>query len=138
MHEAKITFKVQKFKVHLSDSPNMGIHGIFCACASSMWLPDHTFFSSNSRTTVDYILVESSLVSQVASCQVHQHHPLNFSDHLPISMTLKLDPKMSPPPIEMPRPINWARAVENDDVWLRSRSVLTSILFHLHYTSKCQ
>lgn len=65
---------------------------------------------------VDYILVESYLVSQVPFCQVHQHHPLNLSDHLPISMTLKPDPKMSPPPIEIPRPINWAHAVENDDV----------------------
>jgi len=50
-------------------------------------------------------------------------------------MTLKLDTKMSPPPIEIPRPINWARAVENDDVcgFAQEMSLLVSpFIYTIH------
>ena len=68
--------------------------------------PDYTFFSSTTHSMVDYILTESSLVGQVISCLVHQHHPLNLSDHLPISMTIT---SVSLRSSVRTRPINWAR-----------------------------
>ena len=78
--------------------------------------PKYTFFSSTSHSTVDYILTESSLADKVTSCYVHQHNPLNLSDHLLISMEMILHTSVSPPPTVLIRPINWARAIENGAV----------------------
>ena len=47
--------------------------------------PNYTFFSSANRTTVNYIITDASLASTVCECHVHSHHPLNLSDHLPIT-----------------------------------------------------
>ena len=80
--------------------------------------PNYTFFSSTSHSTVDYILTESSLVGQVTSCQVHEHHPLNLSDHLPVSMVIMLHTSVPPPPAKTVKPINWSKAVENGDFLL--------------------
>ena len=33
--------------------------------------PGYTFFSSNSNTTVDYIMIQLSLVSDLKSCKIH-------------------------------------------------------------------
>ena len=63
-------------------------HSLFAVSTSDIASgPHYTFFSSNSHSTVNYILAESFLVSQVLSYLLHQHHPLNLSDHLPILLS---------------------------------------------------
>ena len=52
--------------------------------------PSHTFFSCINKSTVDYIITDMSLAPVLSECQVHCHHPLNLSDHLPISLSLQL------------------------------------------------
>ena len=86
---------------------------------------------------MNYILTESSLVGQVISCLVHQHHPLNLSDHLPISMTIALHTSASLRSSVRTRPINWARAVENGDVHGFAEQVapLTSPFVHATHQS---
>ena len=61
-------------------------HGLYAYCNSCYAFgPKYTFFSDRVNTIINYILIESSVASQVVSCRVHEHHPLNLSDHLPIS-----------------------------------------------------
>ena len=47
--------------------------------------PGYTFFSGDRKTTVDYILVSTSISHSIVECYTHDHHDLNFSDHLPLS-----------------------------------------------------
>ena len=53
--------------------------------------PSYTFFSGERRTRIDYIFLDASLAHSVAKCYTHGHHCLNLSDHLPISISLRLD-----------------------------------------------
>lgn len=79
--------------------------------------PNYTFFSSTTHSMVDFILTEYLLAGQVLSCKIHQHHLLNLSDHLPISVTLALQSFVLPTSSTgTTRSINWARAVEHGDV----------------------
>ena len=97
--------------VHLTDvspSPNSreglvhecihrhGLYAYSTSCYASG--PKYTFSSGRANTTIDYILTESSVTSQVVSCNVYQHHSLNLSDHLPISMVFKAEANPLPPP----------------------------------------
>ena len=50
--------------------------------------PGYTFFFSSANSMVDYIMIQSSLAFALSSCRVHDHHPLNVSDHLPVSVSL--------------------------------------------------
>ena len=47
--------------------------------------PTYTYFSGNHGTTVDCLL-DSWGTHLVTSCQTIEHHPLKFSNHLPISL----------------------------------------------------
>ena len=50
----------------------------------------YTFFSGERRTMVDYIFLDASLGCAVVKCHIHNYHNLNFSDHLPLSISLQL------------------------------------------------
>ena len=66
-------------------------HSLFVASTSSFSNgPNYTFFFGANRTTVDYIITDASLASTMCECRVHSHHPLNLSDHLPITISLQL------------------------------------------------
>ena len=57
--------------------------------------PAYTYFNGNTRTTTDYIIMNASYACLVLACEIHDHHPLNFSDHLPLSLTLSTTPTES-------------------------------------------
>ena len=72
--------------------------------------PKYTFYSNTYKTTVDYILADSSLANNLVSCFVH----INLSDHLPISVSLNLNTVMvSTSPKSAT--VNWQKAIENRD-----------------------
>ena len=52
--------------------------------------PSYTSFREDVRITTDYILTDARHAPLVVSCETSDHHPLNFSDHLPLSLTLSL------------------------------------------------
>ena len=92
-------------------------HSLYAVSTSdSVSGPGYTFFSSNSFSTLDYILTDSSLVGQGSSCGVHQHHPLNLSDHLPVSIVIAFKTSTLPPLPVPTKSINWTRAIENRDI----------------------
>ena len=55
----------------------------------------YTYFRGDTHTTTDYIIMNASYAYLVMTCKIHDHHPLNFSDHLPLSVTLKTIPTKS-------------------------------------------
>ncbi len=52
--------------------------------------PSYTFFSGDKRTTVDYCLLDCGASHLVSDCSILDHHPLNLSDHLPVTISLEL------------------------------------------------
>ena len=54
--------------------------------------PLYTYFIDNTCTTTDYTITNASYACLVLACEIHDHHPLNFSDHLPLSFTLSTTP----------------------------------------------
>ena len=84
----------------------------------------YTYFSSISCTMVDYIMIQSSLAFHSRACRIHNHHPLNLCDHLPVSLTIQMctDSCASNQPNSTPN-INWSRAVERGDIQLYVRAV---------------
>ena len=75
--------------------------------------PRYTFFCGLNRTVVDYILMDASLCSSVENCFTHQHHDLNFSDHLPISISINVKVAKEARLPSQPK-INWVKAAEDD------------------------
>ena len=88
-------------------------HDLFVASTSSLSNgPNYTFFAGMNKTTVDYIITDVSLAPTLLDCKVHNHHPLNLSDHLPISLSLQLNSLLIPTsPTKHPR-INWPKSIE--------------------------
>ncbi len=111
------------------------LHNLFVVSLSSVVSgPQYTFFSGNSQTMVDYILLESSNASQVKGCHVHQHHPLNLSDHLPVSVSLELNSMANPTPTNHPKAVNWSLAIERGDVHAYAQEI-SSVISPLLHTS---
>ena len=52
------------------------------SCSNITTGPNYTYLSDQTATTVDYILVNTELVSYVNSCEILTPDPLNLSDHL--------------------------------------------------------
>ena len=73
--------------------------------------PRYTFFSGNNRTVVDYILMDNSLCSSVDQCFTHEPHDLNFSDHLPVSISFSAKVTKETPISPLSK-INWMKATE--------------------------
>lgn len=73
--------------------------------------PNYTFFSGERRTMIDYIFLDASLGHSVVECCIHNHHSLNMSDHLPLSITLRLSALTEQ--IRNPKlKINWPMSAE--------------------------
>ena len=98
--------------------------------------PGYTFFSGNSRTTLDYILANTCISHRIAKCYTHGHHELNFSDHLPLSVVLSASQVPETTTTAMSSKINWKKAVHDDLISLYSSEVSNSILPLLSSTSK--
>ena len=54
--------------------------------------PLYTYFSGEICTTTDYIIMNARHACLATTCKTHDHHPLNFSDHLPLSLTMSITP----------------------------------------------
>ena len=66
----------------------------------------------------DYIISDARHAQLAIRCETHDHHPLNFSDHLPLSLTLSLTPTANAAPSttrSQPR-LNWRAASEEGSV----------------------
>ena len=88
--------------------------------------PQYTFFSGLKRTVVDYIMMDASLCSSVENCFTHQHHAFNFSDHLPISISINVKvAKEAPIPSQLK--INWVKATEDDTLHVHIQDVSARI-----------
>ena len=98
--------------------------------------PGYTFFSGNSRTTVDYILANTCISHRIAKCYTHGHHELNFSDHLPLSVVLSASQVSETTTTAASSKINWKKAVHDDLISLYSSEVSNSILALLSSTSQ--
>ena len=59
--------------------------------------PEYTYFSSEKRTTVDYIFTDTATAGYTQSCFTHGHHGLNTSDHLPITCELSIPCEIQSP-----------------------------------------
>ena len=100
--------------------------------------PGYTFFSSNSNTTVDYIMIQSSLISDLKSCKIHHHHPLSLSDHLPISLTSNTSVKAHASNQPQPQGVNWSKAVERGDIQPYTSavsSIVSALIFNSHQSA---
>ena len=71
---------------------------------------------------VDYIFLDASLGCAVVKCHTNNYHNLNFSDHLPLSISLQLNVAaevVCPPKVK----INWPKSVERDLIYEYSLEV---------------
>ena len=82
---------------HHSDSRQMQLadlldtHSLYIVSQSSLHQgPNYTFFRDSHFSTLDYIVASSSIASTTLSCFTHPYHPLNLSDHLPLSISLDM------------------------------------------------
>jgi hypothetical protein len=53
--------------------------------------PGYTYSSGMNKTTVDYIIADSEISCSMVECFVYDHHTLNFSDHLLLTISLELN-----------------------------------------------
>ena len=91
--------------------------------------PSYTYFSANYSSTLDYIICDVSLTDNLINCFTYPTHPLNLSDHLPISLTLDLPntPSTSSQP-ELPRRINWQGALDSGVISIYQDAALRPLL----------
>ena len=52
--------------------------------------PVNTHYGPTGESCIDYILVPDALIKNAYQCEVHDNHPLNTSDHLPVSLSLNI------------------------------------------------
>ena len=91
--------------------------------------PSYTYFSGSNRTTVDYILANTGISHSIAKCYTHDHHELNFSDHLPTSVVLGVGHLSETTTTESPK-VNWKKAVQDNLIPLYSQEV-SNLYSHL-------
>ncbi len=97
--------------------------------------PGYTFYSGDTRTTVDYILMDVDAASMMVSCCTHRMDDLNTSDHLPLSVSLSYDVCQSTQGRSPSRmKIDWVEArksgaldVFTDEVQTRLRPLFTGV-----------
>ena len=50
--------------------------------------PSHIYQSSDTKTTVDYVLMDIEADSMILSCCTHPMDDMNTSDHLPLTAAM--------------------------------------------------
>ena len=91
-----------------------------CSIASG---PTHTYTSGGYSTTIDYIISNSDAFWGISNCSTLKEHPLNTSDHLPITCSLNLTHiRVSPMPIFPRSNLDWSTAVKECKVLLYSNA----------------
>ena len=77
--------------------------------------PSYTFFGGAQHTTVDYCLLDNHAAHILQECVTLDHHPLNLSDHLPLSVCLDLTTLVQNKPPRSPK-TNWKRAISDGSI----------------------
>ena len=112
-------------------------HSLYVVSQSSQFSgPKYTFFKNSCYSTIDYIITNSSIAGNVLSCFTHPHHPLNLSDHLPISISLSLtcpSTVAATPPFQR---INWAYAIETNKIPVYVEAISAAIQPLLNITGQ--
>ena len=78
--------------------------------------PKFTYSQGPFQTTVDYVLSNPSCSFLISSCCTHEEHPLNTSDHLPVTTSLSVHKQTMPLTNNDPTRINWRKAIATGDV----------------------
>ena len=81
---------------------------------------NYTFFFTSCCSMLDYIIANSSIANEILSCLIHPLHPLNLSDHLPISISLNVICELIN---STENHLNRTQAVESDSITLYSEAV---------------
>ena len=101
-------------------------------CADTNKDIDYTFFSGCNKSKIDYIFIDATMASGVISSQILDHHPLNFSDHLPVSLILKTSEVMSRAKPSASPKINWSLAMSSGSIDLYAERVQSQLTPLLH------
>ena len=120
---------------HHSDSRQMQLadlldtHSLYIISQSSLHQgPNYTFFRDSHFSTLDYIVASSFIASTTLSCFTHPYHPLNLSDHLPLSISLDMVCPSVIPSVSSRHHVNWAQAVESDKISLYEQAVTHPVI----------
>ena len=92
--------------------------------------PQYTFWNSETRTTVDYIIASHDASNYIQHCFTHPPAPLNNSDHLPITVELRVPSATTSHKPPNPK-INWEVALKSDGLATYQKlvsSVVTPLL----------
>jgi len=76
--------------------------------------PSYTYFKEDTQTITDYIIMDAIHVPMTMDCQIYNHHPLNSSDHLPLSLTISLAPTVSSAIVQ--HRTNWSATAVRESV----------------------
>ncbi len=121
---------------HSEDAPNQVGHLLFeVICRCDLYVASlsegatgaaYTYACGPHRTIVDYCLVDCNSAGSILSCTTLHPDVLNLSDHLPITLSLEVQPSAG---VAQPAPpkLNWNRAKEDNSVNLLCDTV-TSFL----------
>ena len=75
--------------------------------------PTHTYSSGPFSTTLDYIIGNFTTSIVIGSCSVEEEHPLNTSDHLPITSKLNLSMLTTASSTSNHTTLDWTAAVRD-------------------------
>ena len=79
--------------------------------------PPHTYSSGGHHTTIDYFLATNDCASLISHCTTIDDHPLNTSDHLPLSLTLDIScTARQRHPLPSESKINWRKGAADRSV----------------------
>lgn len=99
-------------------------HSLYIVSQSSIHQgPEYTFFRDSCPSTLDYIVASSFITSTALTCFTHLHHPLNLSDHLPLSISVDLLFLSTILSVSPPQHVYLAHAVESDRISLYEQAI---------------
>ena len=91
---------------------------------------NYTFFSGSNKYTsiIDYIFLDAEMAPHLISSKILDHHPLNLSDHLPISISLKIPNMRSRQCHPSSKSINWSKAISSGSIKVYEEKVKLHIV----------
>ncbi len=112
---------------------------VFTSLSECTQGPTHPLFRGVVQTTTDYIITNAVSAPLVSNCSVQQLHPLNSSDHLPLSISLSmpLESNLKPPTFQR---LDWKKA-SNDGSTAQFATLVNGLLrpqIGKEYTSPCE
>ena len=78
--------------------------------------PCYTYFQGDTKTTTDYCIIDAVLATAITNSEVLDHHPLNSSDHLPLSLSLTISSTEARSVAPLPARPNWNKALKDHSI----------------------